>query len=79
MMKENIINWLKSKVAEEAGISEQEVSETATFESFQLDSLSLVSLSYELEKFTGKTIEPTVFWEYNTIDKLSDWVTINEN
>jgi polyketide synthase 13 len=79
MMKENIINWLKSKVAEEAGIPEQEVSETATFESFQLDSLSLVSLSYELEQLTGKTMEPTVFWEYNTIDKLSDWVSINEN
>jgi acyl carrier protein len=79
MTKENIITWLKNKVAEEANIAEAEISESAAFESFNLDSLDMVSISYELEKFTGKTIEPTVFWEYNSIEKLSEWVAKNGN
>lgn len=79
MTKEIVSLWLKNKIAEEAGMREEEVTDTALFETFHLDSLSMVSLSYELENFTGKTIEPTVFWEYNSITKLSDWVTNNQN
>jgi acyl carrier protein len=79
MTKENISTWLKTKIAEEAGVKEAEINGSESFESFQLDSLSMVSLSYDLENFTGKTIEPTVFWEYNSIDKLSEWVAKNEN
>ncbi len=79
MTKENISSWLKAQIAEEAGLKQEEVNESATFESFHLDSLDMVSISYELEKFTGKTIEPTIFWEYNSIDKLREWVAKNEN
>ncbi len=79
MTKQNVSHWLKTKIADEAGINEQEISESASFETFQLDSLDMVSLSHELENFTGKTIEPTVFWEYNSIEKLSEWVTKNES
>jgi acyl carrier protein len=67
--------WLQAKIAEEAGMQVEEITLDAPFESFSLDSLSVITLAYELESFTGKeSIDPSVFSEYNTINKLSEWV-----
>lgn len=67
--------WLQTKIAEEAGMQVEEIALDAPFESFSLDSLSVITLAYELESFTGKdSIDPSVFSEYNTINKLSEWV-----
>lgn len=67
--------WLQTKIAEEAGMQVEEITLDAPFESFSLDSLSVITLAYELESFTGKeSIDPSVFSEYNTINKLSEWV-----
>ncbi len=68
-------NWLKEKIAEETGLAISEVSVEDDFKSFKLDSLSMVSISYELETLIDKEISPTVFTEYNTINKLSEWLT----
>ena len=72
-------NWMIQKIAEEAGIKEEEINADAPFESFSLDSLSLVSISYDLENFSGKTVDPTVFGEYQTINKLVSWLDKQQN
>ncbi|MDW3209677.1 MAG: acyl carrier protein [Reichenbachiella sp.] len=71
---ENIREWLIAKIAEEAEVDKGTVDCHMDFEDFDLDSLALVSLSYDLESFLNKEISPTVFSEYNTIDKLTTWL-----
>ena len=72
---EDVNCWLIRKIAEESNLPESEINISVSFKDFNLDSLSMVSLSYDLETFTGKTIEPTAFWEYDSIEKLSSWIT----
>lgn len=65
--------WLQKQLAEELGLTPQEISCDADFETFNLDSLSLISLSFQLEKLLKEEISPTIFVEYNSINKLSEW------
>lgn len=66
--------WLRDKIAEESGFDSTQVSYDEAFESFKLDSLSLLSLSYELESLLERDLDPTLFTEYNTINKLAAWL-----
>jgi acyl carrier protein len=66
--------WLTEQIAEESGLAIGEVSTSTDFEDFDLDSLSLVSLAYDLETLINKELSPTVFTEFNTIDKLAKWI-----
>ncbi len=67
--------WLQEKIAEEAGVEPDEISCEEEFNQFDLDSLALVSLSFELETLLNREISPTVFTEFNTINKLEEWVS----
>ncbi len=70
----NIKLWLQEKIAEETGIPTSEVLCDVEFENFNLDSLSLISLSFDLETLLEKELSPTLFTEFNTINKLTEWV-----
>ncbi|CAM3854002.1 phosphopantetheine-binding protein [Aquirufa aurantiipilula] len=71
----NFKHWLIQQIASEASISEKEVDCDAAFEHFNLDSLSIVSLSFEMEsKFQLENVDPSLFSEYNTINKLCVWM-----
>ena len=66
--------WLIEQISEESGVSKNDLSLDEPFENMALDSLSLMSISYELESKIGKEIDPTIFSEYNTINKLLKWL-----
>jgi acyl carrier protein len=71
MNNQEIKNWLVQKIAEESDIDPETIKTDVPIESFNLDSLSMITLSYDLETVLGKEIDPTVFWQHNTIDKLA--------
>lgn len=67
--------WLKEKIAEETELPLNQISYDEEFDNFKMDSLSLLSFSFDLEKLLDiPEINPTVFTEYNTINKLAQWV-----
>lgn len=67
--------WLQQKIAEEAGLPAPEITYDTPFDQLALDSLSVITLAYELESYTGKeSIDPSVFSEFNTINKLTEWL-----
>ncbi len=72
MNNQEIKNWLVQKIAEESDIDPETIKTDVPIESFNLDSLSMITLSYDLETVLGKEIDPTVFWQHNTIDKLAE-------
>jgi acyl carrier protein len=74
MEKNEITEWLQHQIADEAGIPVANISCDEDFESFKLDSLSMVSISFELESKLNVELSPTVFTEFNTINKLVTWI-----
>lgn len=70
-----IKEWLLQKIAEETDLPSNEISCDEAFENFEMDSLSLLSLSFDLEEYANlEEIDPSVFTEYNTINKLTSWL-----
>ncbi|MCZ2475131.1 acyl carrier protein [Aquirufa ecclesiirivi] len=68
-------NWLITQIASEASIVEEEVDCDKTFDQFNLDSLAIVSISFEMEsQFQLENVDPSLFSEYNTINKLCVWL-----
>ncbi|CAM4196938.1 acyl carrier protein [Cytophagaceae bacterium 50C-KIRBA] len=71
----NYKHWLIAQIASEASISEKEVDCDVSFEHFNLDSLAIVSISFEMEsEFQLENVDPSLFSEYNTINKLCVWL-----
>jgi acyl transferase domain-containing protein/acyl-CoA synthetase (AMP-forming)/AMP-acid ligase II/acyl carrier protein len=63
--------WLAARVAAKLKRSAAEIDVHEPFARFGLDSLALVELSGELEKFTGRSVSPTVLYSYPTIAELA--------
>lgn len=76
MNNQELKNWLVQKISEESDIQPENIDTSAPIESFNLDSLSMITLSYDLETALGKEIDPTVFWQHNTIEKLAEAIEI---
>jgi acyl carrier protein len=74
MTKEELTIWFEKKLAEELGKKQNEVSLAIPIEQYHLDSISLVSLSQDLEDFVGFYIEPTIFSEFETINEIIEWI-----
>jgi acyl carrier protein len=70
----DVRGWLQQKIAVETGDPLESISMDAEFESFRLDSLSLLSISYDLENEINIEITPSDLTEFNTINKLSRWI-----
>lgn len=72
----NIHNWLIDKIAEESGISKEKIDSDEALENLELDSLASISIAFDIEKeFNLEEINPSVFTEFNTINKLTEWIT----
>ncbi|HLF65789.1 MAG TPA: acyl carrier protein [Saprospiraceae bacterium] len=69
-----IENWLIDWIAKEMGINKSEIQTGVPFSSFNLDSIVVVTMAVDLEAWLKKRVDPTVFWEYETIDELATWL-----
>lgn len=70
MTNEQLTNWFIEKISEESGTAIENIKTDQPFDNFNLDSLSTVTIAFDLEKETGVDIDPTIFYEYDTIDKI---------
>ncbi len=67
--------WLQEKIAEESDLPVNEIPLDKSFEDFNMDSLSLLSLIFDLETILGmEEMDPAILTENNTINKLSIWI-----
>jgi len=71
-------DWLRQKLAVEIGVEPGLIDLNAPFAGHKLDSLTMISISYELEEYTGLVIDPAVFFEFDTPNKLIQWVQSQE-
>ncbi|RAV32494.1 polyketide synthase Pks13 [Corynebacterium heidelbergense] len=66
--------WLRTWVANTTGIPVEDVGEHRLLEEFGLSSRDVVVLSGDLERLTGKRLDATVAYEYNTVAALADYL-----
>jgi acyl carrier protein len=78
MTTEQLQHWLRQKLSEESALDMKTVDLDADFTNLSLDSLSVVSLAYELETYTGVIIDPTVFSEFKTPNELVQWIQLQK-
>ena len=71
---EEIKSWLKEKIAREIKTQPENIATDRPFTDFGLDSIIIVTLVDELEFRLGVSLDPTIFWEYPTIEILTDWL-----
>ena len=69
-----ITAWLVDKLAGPLGISPNEVDPMRPFSTFGLGSLRAVGLAGELEVWLGRSLSPTLLYEYPTVDKLARYL-----
>ncbi len=63
--------WLVSRLSGLLGLDPAEIDIRQPFASYGLDSAQSVSLAGELETWLGRTLPPTLVWDYPTIEALA--------
>ena len=69
--EEAIRAWLVDKLATQLAIAPEEIDVRETFSNYGLDSRTAVGLSGELERWLGRTLSPTLVWDYPTIELVA--------
>ncbi len=72
---EEIQAWLVSYLANLLNVKDEEVDVKIPFERYGLDSSAAVGLTGDLEDWLGSEIEPTLLYDYPTIESLAKHVS----
>jgi acyl carrier protein len=68
---EEIQQWLVNYVAKQLQESPDAIDATLPFHDFALDSLTAVAMTGELESWLGRKVDPTLVFDYPTIEQFS--------
>ncbi len=75
---EKIQDWLVTHVAQALKINTKRIDLRAPFAQYGMDSAQAISLTAELEDWLGRSIVPTIVYDYPTIELLSHYLAGNE-
>lgn len=73
--KEEIQAWLVSYLAELLKIQPSEVDVTIPFDRYGLDSSAAVGMTGDLEEWLGSELDPTLIYDYPTIEALAAYLS----
>ena len=71
---EEIQDWIVSYLADLLEIEPEEVDVTIPFDRYGLDSSAAVGLTGELADWLGRSIEPTLLYDYPTVGSLVEYL-----
>jgi acyl carrier protein len=69
-----IQTWLVRAIAKSLRVDAREIDPQRPLVELGMDSVAAVELSGDLEDWLGKTISPTVVWDYPTISLLAAYL-----
>ncbi len=72
--KKSIQSWLRQAVALQLNTPPEQVDIHNPFASYRLDSVVVVTLAVDLETQLSCELDPSIFWEFDTIAELSTWL-----
>ena len=74
MKREELLLFIKTEIAAETDCAIEQISETDTFHSFGLDSLSSITILNKLEDEFNLDLNPIYFWDYPTLGAFADFL-----
>ncbi|HEX9840752.1 MAG TPA: amino acid adenylation domain-containing protein [Anaerolineales bacterium] len=76
---ERIQSWLLARIATMQGLEPAEIDPRQPFTYYSLGSVQAVSLTGDLEVFLGRSLSPTLAWDYPTIELLANYLADNSS
>lgn len=74
MNEESINDFLVESLAKILEVGNDDIDTSVSFDRYGLDSVSAVKLTGEIEETLKKEVEPTLLYDYPTIDELSKFL-----
>jgi acyl carrier protein len=68
---DEIQQWMIDYLARALERPSEEIDVTAPFDEFALDSATAIGMTGELEEWLGKRVDPTLVYDYPTIEQFS--------
>ncbi|WP_185154112.1 acyl carrier protein [Fulvivirga sp. M361] len=72
--KEYLVEWIKKEISHETGIEVPLVDVHTELINFRIDSIQTGAILQKLEKVLNLELGILMFWDYPTIDKLTDYL-----
>ncbi|MEM9272464.1 MAG: acyl carrier protein [Cyanobacteria bacterium P01_F01_bin.143] len=69
-----IKKWCVSYIAEILEIDPDEIETSVSFDRYGLDSSAAITLTGDLEEWSGLELDPTLMYDYPTIDALAKYL-----
>ena len=73
-----IERWIVHQLSESLNVPEEQIDVRQPFISFGLDSAQAVGLAGDLEEWLGRSLPPTLIWDYPTIESLAAYLASEE-
>ena len=71
---EEIQDWMVAYLAQQMQVPADSIDISAPFESLALDSATAIGMTGDLEQWLGRTIDPTVVYDYPTIEEIAEYL-----
>jgi acyl carrier protein len=68
---DEIQDWIVNYLAKTLETTPDKIDVTAPFDDFGLDSATAIGMTGELEDWLGKRVDPTLVYDYPTIEEFS--------
>ena len=75
MTRAELQDWLATHLARALGVDPKGIALDMPFQAMGLESVDLLEMSGELEDVLGRTVDPTIIYEFPTIIELADGLT----
>jgi acyl carrier protein len=75
---DEICAWIVAYVTELLEVEPDAIDPTVPFESYGLDSSAVVGMTGELEDWLGQELDPTLIYDYPTINALSKYLAMEK-
>lgn len=69
-----IQEWLRTQIAESLTVNSAEIDVREPFASYGLSSIAAIGLTADLEEWLQVRLEPTLAWDYPTIELLARYL-----
>jgi iturin family lipopeptide synthetase A len=66
-----IQNWVKNKISERLKMKTEDIDPRDSFDRYRLDSLAAIELTGELGEWLGRSVSPTLIYDYPSIEALA--------
>jgi acyl carrier protein len=74
-MSDTLRNWFVGRLSELLGVKQDDVEIDLPFDRYGLDSSAAIGLTGELEELLGVELEPTLLYNYPTVEALVQYLS----